>query len=267
MQSPMKLSISVALAAAALAAAPAFAGKTLDAIKSRGQLVCGVNTGLAGFSAADSQGNWTGLDVDICRAIAAAVLMRRQQGEVRPAHRAAALHRAAVGRDRHPVAQHHLDADPRRLARPALHRHDLLRRPGLHGPGQVEAEERQEPEERDRLRAVGHHHREEPHRLLAHQQAGHQADRVREAGSRHRRVLLRPLRGVHHRRLGPRLDPQQGRQGPEGARDPAGAHLQGAARAGRAPRRRRVLRHRQVGGLRPDRGRGIRHHAGQRRTR
>jgi len=74
MQTPMKLSISAALAAAALAAAPAFAGKTLDTIKSRGQLVCGVNTGLAGFSAADSQGKWTGLDVDVCRAIAAAIL-------------------------------------------------------------------------------------------------------------------------------------------------------------------------------------------------
>jgi len=68
-----------ALAAAAfvagLAASPAaFAGKDLDAIKSRGTLVCGVNTGLAGFSAADSQGKWTGLDVDYCRALAAAVL-------------------------------------------------------------------------------------------------------------------------------------------------------------------------------------------------
>ncbi len=57
-----------------LAAAPAFAGKTLDAIKARGQVICGVNTGLAGFSAADSSGKWTGLDVDICRAVAAAVL-------------------------------------------------------------------------------------------------------------------------------------------------------------------------------------------------
>ena len=38
------------------AALPAFAGKTLDAIKSRGQVVCGVNTGVAGFSAADSSG-------------------------------------------------------------------------------------------------------------------------------------------------------------------------------------------------------------------
>lgn len=53
---------------------PAVAGKTLEGIKSRGQLVCGVNTGLAGFSAADSAGQWRGLDVDLCRATAAAVL-------------------------------------------------------------------------------------------------------------------------------------------------------------------------------------------------
>ncbi len=66
-----------ALAAAALSAAlalPAHAGKTLDAIKARGQVVCGVNTGLAGFSGADSSGKWSGLDVDVCRAVAAAVL-------------------------------------------------------------------------------------------------------------------------------------------------------------------------------------------------
>ena len=65
---------AVAAIAAISAAATAHAGKTLDAIKARGQIICGVNTGLAGFSAADSQGNWTGLDVDICRAIAAAGL-------------------------------------------------------------------------------------------------------------------------------------------------------------------------------------------------
>jgi general L-amino acid transport system substrate-binding protein len=61
-------------AVAALATAPAHAGKTLDTIKQRGALTCGVNTGLAGFSEADSGGNWKGLDVDICRAIAAAIL-------------------------------------------------------------------------------------------------------------------------------------------------------------------------------------------------
>ena len=69
-----KLALSGLLAVGALTALPAHAGKTLDEIKKRGQVVCGVNTGLAGFSAADSQGNWSGLDVDICRAIAAAVL-------------------------------------------------------------------------------------------------------------------------------------------------------------------------------------------------
>jgi general L-amino acid transport system substrate-binding protein len=69
-----KILLGALLAAGAMAAVPAHAGKTLDAIKARGQVVCGVNTGLAGFSAADSQGNWTGLDVDVCRAIAAAVL-------------------------------------------------------------------------------------------------------------------------------------------------------------------------------------------------
>jgi general L-amino acid transport system substrate-binding protein len=54
--------------------APAHAGKTLDQIRQRAQLVCGVSTGVIGFSSADSQGRWNGLDVDVCRAIAAAVL-------------------------------------------------------------------------------------------------------------------------------------------------------------------------------------------------
>ncbi len=62
------------VAAGTLATPAAHAGATVDAIKQRGQLVCGVSTGLAGFSAADSQGKWTGLDVDVCRAIAAALL-------------------------------------------------------------------------------------------------------------------------------------------------------------------------------------------------
>jgi general L-amino acid transport system substrate-binding protein len=47
---------------------------TLDTVKQRGTLVCGVSTGFAGFSAPDSQGNFKGLDVDYCRALAAGVL-------------------------------------------------------------------------------------------------------------------------------------------------------------------------------------------------
>jgi general L-amino acid transport system substrate-binding protein len=52
---------------------PAWAGATLDAVKQRGFVQCGVNTGLPGFSNADEKGNWTGLDVDVCRAVAAAI--------------------------------------------------------------------------------------------------------------------------------------------------------------------------------------------------
>ena len=59
--------------AAILASGTALAGKDLDAIKSRGQLICGVPTGTAGFGLADSQGKWVGLDVDVCRAVAAAI--------------------------------------------------------------------------------------------------------------------------------------------------------------------------------------------------
>jgi general L-amino acid transport system substrate-binding protein len=50
------------------------ADTTLEAVKKRGFLQCGVNTGLPGFSHADKKGRWSGLDVDICRAVAAAVL-------------------------------------------------------------------------------------------------------------------------------------------------------------------------------------------------
>jgi len=47
---------------------------TLDTVKQRGTLVCGVSTGFAGFSMPDSQGNFKGLDVDYCKALAAGVL-------------------------------------------------------------------------------------------------------------------------------------------------------------------------------------------------
>jgi len=49
-------------------------GTTLDAVRTRGFLRCGVSTGIAGFSTIDGRGEWHGLDVDVCRAIAAAAL-------------------------------------------------------------------------------------------------------------------------------------------------------------------------------------------------
>ncbi|HMK80272.1 MAG TPA: amino acid ABC transporter substrate-binding protein [Xanthobacteraceae bacterium] len=65
--------IKLALAAAVAVAAAAASAQTLNTVKSRGVLNCGGNPGLAGFGIPDAQGNWTGLDVDFCRALAAAL--------------------------------------------------------------------------------------------------------------------------------------------------------------------------------------------------
>ena len=62
-----------ALTVVGLAAGAAAAG-TLDDVKARGKLNCGVTTGLAGFAAPDANGEWKGFDVAVCRAVAAAVL-------------------------------------------------------------------------------------------------------------------------------------------------------------------------------------------------
>jgi general L-amino acid transport system substrate-binding protein len=53
--------------------ATAQAGPTLDAVKARGTLVCGIHAGVAGFALPDSRGTWQGLDVDLCRGLAAAI--------------------------------------------------------------------------------------------------------------------------------------------------------------------------------------------------
>lgn len=65
---------TAATAALAAGAAMAAEGETLAQVKSRGVLNCGVNTGLVGFAAPDANGNWSGFDIAICKAIAAAVL-------------------------------------------------------------------------------------------------------------------------------------------------------------------------------------------------
>jgi general L-amino acid transport system substrate-binding protein len=107
MKSIRKLIQRPLLATAALAllgslATPAFAGKTIDAIKARGTLNCGVNPSLPGFAAADSQGVWAGLDVDVCKAVAATLLNDPTKIKYTPLN------------------------EPRRFFGPALYRHHLL---------------------------------------------------------------------------------------------------------------------------------------------
>jgi general L-amino acid transport system substrate-binding protein len=64
---------AAALACTLLGSATASAQQTLEAIKARGQLVCGIHTGVAGFALPDSRGTWQGMDVDLCRGLAVAI--------------------------------------------------------------------------------------------------------------------------------------------------------------------------------------------------
>lgn len=67
------LMVAVATTLAGTLVAGSLQAGTLDDVKSRGHVQCGVTSGLPGFSQPDENGNWTGLDVDTCRAVAAAV--------------------------------------------------------------------------------------------------------------------------------------------------------------------------------------------------
>jgi general L-amino acid transport system substrate-binding protein len=67
------LAIAVALAAGLGAARPALAGPTLDKIKQAGEFSCGVPTGIPGYAQPDAQGVYAGFDVDICKALSAAI--------------------------------------------------------------------------------------------------------------------------------------------------------------------------------------------------
>ncbi|WP_164078854.1 transporter substrate-binding domain-containing protein, partial [Stenotrophomonas maltophilia] len=68
-----RVTLALALALAAGLTTQAADAQTLKTVKDRGMLSCGVSQGLPGFSSPDDKGNWTGIDVDICRAIAATI--------------------------------------------------------------------------------------------------------------------------------------------------------------------------------------------------
>jgi len=62
----------------------AHAASTLESVKAAGKVKCGVNTGLAGFAAPNDQGVWAGLDIDLCKAVAAAVFGDANKVEYKP---------------------------------------------------------------------------------------------------------------------------------------------------------------------------------------
>lgn len=73
MKKLISIALGVTFAAGAFTATNVLAASTLELIKDKGHVQCGVTGGLPGFSQPDKKGNWTGIDVDTCRAMAAAI--------------------------------------------------------------------------------------------------------------------------------------------------------------------------------------------------
>ena len=186
--------ISVAFACSAGAS-------TLDQVKAKGFIQCGVSQGVIGFSAPDDKGNWTGFDVDFCRALAAAIFNDANKVKYSP----------LSTKDRFTALQ---SGEVDLLSRNTtwtLSRDTSL---GLNFAGinyydgqgfmvkkTMKVNSALELSGATALHADRHHHRAQPRRLFPRQQ-----DEVRGGRVRHRRrdgegLRQRPLRRVHHRRV------------------------------------------------------------------
>lgn len=80
----VRIAAMAAVCCAMLTGPAVAASSTLAKVKARGHLICGVSQGLPGFSLKDEKGRWSGLDVDFCRAVAAAVLGKAGKIKLRP---------------------------------------------------------------------------------------------------------------------------------------------------------------------------------------
>ena len=109
------------------------AGATLDAVQKKGFVQCGISDGLPGFSYADEKGNYLGLDVDVCRAVAAAVFGDATKVRYSPLTAKERFTALQSGEVDILSRNTNLDQLARRRTGPELHRRDLLRRPGLFG--------------------------------------------------------------------------------------------------------------------------------------
>ena len=219
---------ALTLAGAALATS-AHAGKTLDAVKARGQVVCGVNTSGPGFSSADSQGKWSGLDVDFCRAVAAAVLKDADKVKYVPLNSQQRFSSLQAGE---------IDVLSRNstwtLTRDAslgvvFTGINYFDGQGFMVPKKLKIDNAKQAQRRDRVRAGRHHQREERRRLLRRARHEVQVGRLRHRRGDHERLLRRPLPGLHHRHERPRRRAHQGAEARR-LRDPAAGDLEGAAR-------------------------------------
>ena len=119
------LVIAFAIAAAAVTY-ERYDTRTLKRTIRRGEVLCGVNTGLPGFSIPDDKGNWTGFDVDFCRAVAAAIFDDPKKAKFIPLDCQRALQGAAEPQGRYSLPQLDMEHVARDLRRSLFSGRGLL---------------------------------------------------------------------------------------------------------------------------------------------
>ena len=184
----------------------------------------------------NSTGKWVGLDVDVCHAVAAALLGDGNKVKFVPLNaqqRFTALQSGEVDLLSRNTTWTLTRDTQLGLNFAATTYYDGQ---GFMVTEEAQRNERQAVGRRQRLRTARHHDRAQPRRLLPRQQHAVQAGRHREHRRGERRLLRRPLRRADHRRVGPGIGSQERRQEPRRLRHPARDHLQGAAGPSRRAR-------------------------------
>ena len=162
----MRKMIPIVLAlAAALAFGAGAEAQTLKTVQDRGSLICGVNQGLVGFASKDDKGQWSGFDVDFCRALAAAIFNDPSKVQFVPLS-AAERFDALKNKQIDVLSRNSTWTMGReRRLRHRLRRRDLLRRTGVSRPQEPQSPIGARTRRQQGLRAARHDDRAQFHRL------------------------------------------------------------------------------------------------------
>jgi hypothetical protein len=210
----MLRNLLLAAATVATAWAGVASAATLDTVRQRGTLICGVSQGFAGFSTADSRGETRGFDADYCRAVAAAVLgdaTKVRFVALTAQNRFTALQAGEIDVLFRNSTQTFLRGNSIGL-QPASR--ELLRRPGLRRPPRRRRGPGAGPQRRHCLRGPGHDARAEPgrhraraeHPLPAGRLRAHRHDVLGLLARLHRRAAGRSRRHCHRQNFGPHIE-------------------------------------------------------------
>jgi general L-amino acid transport system substrate-binding protein len=252
------LAVAIAVAAAAITY-ERYDTKTLKRTIRRGEVLCGVNKGLPGFSIPDDKGDWTGFDVDFCRAVAAAIFDDPKKAKFLPLD-ASERFKELQSRKVDILSRNSTWSMSREtnydLYFPAVAYYDGQ---GFMLPRSRNIDSGARPQQQQGLRAGGDDDAAQPRRPFPRQQHevhGSQVSKLEDVLKAYEGGKCDTFTADVSQLYALRLEPDPA----ERPRHPARRHLQGAARTRGAAARRRLDDAREVDAVRDDQRRGTRRH-------